>query len=86
MPLLYVSLAEKPTKGGLHRGAVTDALRQRSDNCASTTEPVRNLAFAIRKCTKNMASRNVMGQSTEMSPLVSMFIQTFLNPLKFLIF
>ena len=28
--------------------------------------------------------RNVMGQSTEMSPLVSMIFQTFLNPLKFL--
>ena len=28
--------------------------------------------------------RNVMGQSTEMSPLVSMLFQTFLNPLKFL--
>ena len=28
--------------------------------------------------------RNVMGQSTEMSPLVSMLFRTFLNPLKFL--
>ena len=28
--------------------------------------------------------RNVMGQSTEMSTLVSMLFQTFLNPLKFL--
>ena len=28
--------------------------------------------------------RNVMGQSTERSPLVSMLFQTFLNPLKFL--
>ena len=27
--------------------------------------------------------RNVMGQSTEMSTLVSMLFQTFLNPLKF---
>ena len=27
---------------------------------------------------------DVMGQSTEMSPLVSMLFQTFLNPLKFL--
>ena len=27
--------------------------------------------------------RNVMGQSTEMSPLVSMLFRTFLNPLKF---
>jgi len=27
---------------------------------------------------------NVMNQSTEMSPLVSMMFQTFLNPLKFL--
>ena len=30
------------------------------------------------------AQRNVMGQSTEMSPLVSMLFRTFLNPLKFL--
>ena len=30
------------------------------------------------------AQRNVMGQSTEMSPFVSMLFQTFLNPLKFL--
>ena len=28
--------------------------------------------------------RNVMSQSTEMSPLVSMLVWTFLNPLKFL--
>ena len=28
--------------------------------------------------------RNAMGQSTEMSPLVSMLFRTFLNPLKFL--
>ena len=28
--------------------------------------------------------RNVMGQSTEMSPLVSMLFRTFLSPLKFL--
>ena len=28
------------------------------------------------------AQRNVMGQSTEMSPLVSMLFRTFLNPLK----
>ena len=28
--------------------------------------------------------RNALGQSTEMSPLVSMFLRTFLNPLKFL--
>ena len=31
-----------------------------------------------------MCARNVMGQSTEMSPLVSMLFQTFLNPSKFL--
>ena len=30
------------------------------------------------------AQRNVMGKSTEMSPLVSMLVWTFLNPLKFL--
>ena len=30
------------------------------------------------------AQRNVMGQSTEMSPLVSMLSRTFLNPLKFI--
>ena len=29
--------------------------------------------------------RNVMGQSTEMSPLVSMLFRTFLNPLKFFV-
>ena len=29
--------------------------------------------------------RNVMGQSTEMSLLVSMLFQTFLNPLKYLL-
>ena len=29
--------------------------------------------------------RNVMSQSTEMSPLVSMLFQTFLNPLTFLL-
>ena len=28
--------------------------------------------------------RNAMGQSTETSPLVSMLLWTFLNPLKFL--
>jgi len=28
--------------------------------------------------------RNVMGQSTEMAPLVIMFFRTFLNPFKFL--
>ena len=28
--------------------------------------------------------RNVMGKSTEVSPLVSMLFQTFLNSLKFL--
>ena len=27
--------------------------------------------------------RNAMGESTEMSPLVSMLFRTFLNPLKF---
>ncbi len=30
------------------------------------------------------AQRNVMGQRTEMSPLVSILFRTFLNPLKFL--
>ena len=32
------------------------------------------------------AQRNVMGQSTEMSPLVSMLFRAFLNSLKFLMF
>ena len=31
------------------------------------------------------SQRNVMDQNTEMSSLVSMLFQTFLNPLKFLI-
>ena len=31
------------------------------------------------------AQRKVIGQSTEMSPLVSMLYRTFLNPLKFLV-